>query len=232
MEQNQKVIYIVDSHTAEVILDYLEKAGLRTAGYLASGQFSILDQRIEHLKDRKRLEQSLLESAQLYRTIFNAGSDAIFVYPLTGEDLPGGFIEVNEKACEMLGYTREKLMGLNRMDLEAPPGVETLKERLRTLRERKRGLFETNRVTKQGRLVPVEISSNLVELDGRLLVLSIARDITERRRAEMLEELSGKGGFHDFPTRLRSRDGEVKDLKAHVAIIELGGERCALTMLE
>ncbi len=425
LERNQKVIYIVDSHTAEVILEYLNKTGLRTTDFLASGQFSILtaedsylldgsfdpgamidllrreedqalkegyaamrvtgemtwvlrgqpgserlieyearlndyfpgsralalcqydrwcfdvrilldiiathpivvigteaydnfyyvphkqflgeedslsvlDQRIELLRDRKRLEQALLESAKLYRTIFNGSSDAVFAYHLTEENLPGDFIEVNEKACEMLGYTREKLMGLNRMDLEAPQGMETLAERLGTLRERKRGLHETAMITKQGRLVPVEISSNLVELDGRLLVLAIARDISERERAEetlrlseerfskvfdasplaiciaalpegrlmdanpayvgltgymldelighttvelglapslekrseVLEELSRQGGFLDFATQLRSRNGEVMDLKAHVVIIELNGERCALTMLE
>ncbi len=425
LEHDQKVIYIVDSHTADVILKYLDKTGFPAAGYLASGQFSILtaedsylrngsfdpgamidllrreedqalkegyaamrvtgemtwvlrghpgserlieyearlndyfpgsralalcqydrwcfdsrvlldiiathpivvigteaydnfyyvphgqflgeedsssvlNQRIELLQDRKLLEQALLESEQLYHTIFNGSSDAVFVYLLTEEDLPGDFIEVNEQACEMLGYSREKLMGLNRLDLEAPRSLELLKERLHTLRERKRGLHETTLLTKQGRLVPVEISSNLVDLDGRMLVLAIARDITERKQAEetlrlseerfskvfdasplaiciaalpegrlldanpayvdltgytreeligrttvelglvpslekrgeMLAELSRKGGFIGFPTQIRSRDGGVKDLKAHVVLIELNGESCALTMLE
>ncbi len=52
------------------------------------------------------MEETLLESGEWYRMLFKSGNDAVFVHREMPEGMPGKF-EVNDVACQMLGYTRE-----------------------------------------------------------------------------------------------------------------------------
>lgn len=69
---------------------------------------------------RRRAQQALDQSEEKFRQLFNKANDAVFVFPLTQEGLPGNFTELNEVACQRLGYTREEFRTLSPQDL-APP---------------------------------------------------------------------------------------------------------------
>jgi len=138
----------------------------------------------EDITHRKQAEEALRESEERYRMLFNSGNDAMFVHHPTPEGVPGSFIEVNDVACERYGYTREDLLELSPSDISAPENVEHARARMRKLFADGHTVFETVQVANDGSRIPVEISSHLFTLKGQPTVISIARDITERKRSE------------------------------------------------
>ena len=137
------------------------------------------------ITDLKLYQEALREREERYRLLFNSANDAVFVHELTEEGLPGKFIEVNDLACSTLGYAREELLQLTPSDLDDPEMVEEerITNRDDALKE-DRFMFETVKMTKDGRRIPVEINGHMFEIRGRPMVLAIARDISERKKAE------------------------------------------------
>jgi PAS domain S-box-containing protein len=136
------------------------------------------------ITERKRAEDARHESEERYRILFNSGRDLVFVTDMTGEGMPGTIIEVNDFACQRLGYTREELSHLSVLDLTPPHELEAYRPLVGKLLGDKELIFETVVLAKDGTEIPVEISVDLFELKRRPLLLSVARDITGRRRAE------------------------------------------------
>jgi diguanylate cyclase (GGDEF)-like protein/PAS domain S-box-containing protein len=123
----------------------------------------------------------LQESEARYKALFHGNSDAVYLYGLLPSGEPDRFAEVNEAACRRLGYSEAELLNLTPQDIEAG---DVDKEHLviQTLMTEGRAVFEMEHVARDGRIIPEEISASLIELQGRPMVLSIARDITERKR--------------------------------------------------
>jgi len=138
----------------------------------------------EDITERKQAEAALQESEERYRMLFNSGSDAVFVHYPTPAGMPGKFVEVNDVARRRYGYTREELLNLSPLDLSVSENLTSTKTRMKNLFAERHILFETVHGAKDGRWIPVEISSHLFSLKGQPTVLSIARDITERKRME------------------------------------------------
>jgi len=133
-----------------------------------------------NVTERVRAEEALRESEERYRTLFEQANDAIFVNRLDDK-----IIDVNRRACEMLGYTRKELLTMYVPDLQAPelrgPRGSAIK---RELEQHGGTPFETTDIRRDGTRVPVEVStSRLTSREGEH-VLSIVRDITERKRVE------------------------------------------------
>jgi two-component system cell cycle sensor histidine kinase/response regulator CckA len=119
-----------------------------------------------------------------YRVLFNSGIDVILVFPLDKGNRPLPFIEVNNRAEELLGYSREELLEMTVYDLLTPQEIERLIDEIHPLSTDRYFLFETE-IKANGRLrIPVEISSRLFEFDNQWTMFSIVRDITERRASE------------------------------------------------
>ena len=129
-------------------------------------------------------ESALRRSDERYRLLFNSINDAVFVHGLTVDGLPGRIVEVNDIACERLGYSREELMRMGPLDIDAPEGAALVPQMMRRLQAEKHALWEGTHMTKRGQRIPVEISNHLVELEGERVILSTVRDITARRRLE------------------------------------------------
>jgi PAS domain S-box-containing protein len=158
---------------------------------------------------RKRIEESLRESDARYSVLFDSIADSVAVAGITNDGLPGRFLAVNEAALLRLGYTREEFLRLTPRDLDAPEsGVDTEAVMAR-LKRGEKVLFEHTQVAKDGRRIPVEVNSQVFQMQGRPLVLSVARDVTERRQAEarrerlentqaFLAQHRGLGGDGDF----------------------------------
>jgi PAS domain S-box-containing protein len=127
------------------------------------------------ITERKRAEESL----KLFRTLVDHSNDAVEV--VDTESLR--FLDVNEKACRVLGYTREELMRLTIFDIDSNLD-ESLRTRIATeLRHSGVAIIESLHRRKDGSTFPVELSMKLVRLDRNYAVV-VARDVTERKRAE------------------------------------------------
>ena len=134
--------------------------------------------------ERKEAERTLQESEKQYRTLFNRSEDIMLVHEVTKEGLPGKFTEANDIACQRLGYTKTELLKLSPTDVVPLQRAGNTSEVMKKLFTDKKVLFESLLVTKDGREIPVEINSHLFDIKGKHAVLSIARDITERKRSE------------------------------------------------
>jgi PAS domain S-box-containing protein len=117
-----------------------------------------------------------------YRVLFNNSNDALFVFGL-GAGGVTNFTQVNDLACQRLGYTREELLQRSMRDLHAP-GTCDFAPILQRLLAGEQCLFETEHLTRDGRRMPTEISARAFLLGGQGTVLAVARDITERKRME------------------------------------------------
>jgi PAS domain S-box-containing protein len=148
------------------------------------GKTKYYDGVIEDITQRKRVEEALRESEEKYRRLFNSSSDAVFVWQITKDGYPSKFINVNNIACQKYGYTREEFLNLKPGELDLPKGFGIVPKFMKKLLSEKFILFELEHVTKTGQKLPVEINSHLFELAGKPTVISIVRDITERKQAE------------------------------------------------
>jgi PAS domain S-box-containing protein len=134
---------------------------------------------LRDLSESARTEQALREREYHYRTLFDNAGDAIFIHNLTGR-----FLDVNRVACECLGYTREELLQMTPADINAPEMADQIPTRIAKLRHEEHIVFETICLRRDGSPIPFELNSRLIDYAGDHAVLSIARDITERKHAE------------------------------------------------
>jgi PAS domain S-box-containing protein len=120
-----------------------------------------------------------------FRLLFNNSSESIFVFGSIGPDgVPQKIIEVNDIASKQLGYTHAELMQMRPVDVVGPECKHALVEVLSTLRTEKYAVSECMYRTKDGSVFPVELSIQLFDMGGNRAIISNARDITERRRAD------------------------------------------------
>jgi PAS domain S-box-containing protein len=122
---------------------------------------------------------SLEASEAKFHTLFDNAADAILIH-----DLEGHFLEVNQVACRRLGYSRGELLEMTPMDIDAPAYAALVPERMEMVYQRGRALFETVHVCQDGTQIPIELNCRIIDYAGVPAVLSIARDITERKRTE------------------------------------------------
>ncbi|HRD65053.1 MAG TPA: diguanylate cyclase [Candidatus Competibacter sp.] len=136
---------------------------------------------------RRPVGAAARESETRYRALFETVGDFIFLYPLTSEDAPAAFLEVNEEACRRLGYSRQELLRLSLSGLLAPvDGPRGLLPQRETLLRDRRLIFEQSMVARSGEQIPLEFRVRLFDLGERPMILVVARDIGDRKRAEQL----------------------------------------------
>jgi len=135
-------------------------------------------------KERKEREQE-------YKTLVDGMNDTAFVI-----DFDGCFVEVNNRAVEVLGYSREELLSMEPNDTDPHLGAEEIGHLIDGMKMGERQVFETQHRKKSGDIIPVEISSSPVTCQGEPAILSIARDITERKKVEEQLKLTQFGIDH------------------------------------
>lgn len=138
------------------------------------------------ITDRKRMEKKLDEREQLFRGLFNASPFGILLLDPHDKNISWPIVDCNSLVCEMNGYTRDELIGKSIDLLNLSEGTPEMRnEYLLTLRQNKLIHIETEHRHKKGHMVPIEVSSWIVTIGGKEMVLGIDRDISERKRAEM-----------------------------------------------
>jgi diguanylate cyclase (GGDEF)-like protein/PAS domain S-box-containing protein len=147
-----------------------------------SRELALANQGLNQEVDHCQMAQARFSAGQeRYRRLLDNVRDAIFVFGLEAGGEPGPIGEVNQEAWKLLGYGREELLGRDLRGLLQP--LEDYRAILSTLAAKGQILFETLLLGKDGNLIPVEIRGHIFELDGQRMVLFLARDLSERRRA-------------------------------------------------
>jgi PAS domain S-box-containing protein len=141
---------------------------------------------IESIRDitfRKKAEDAIRISEERLRLLLANINDGIIVHEVS-EQGPGRILEVNDRVCEILGYTQEEFLHMSIQDLDVPEQRSRVAAISDTLFSRKYSVFETEIIKKDQNRIPVEVSSRLFELQGKPTVLAIIRDITYRKASE------------------------------------------------
>ncbi|OGP53331.1 MAG: hypothetical protein A2Y65_05420 [Deltaproteobacteria bacterium RBG_13_52_11] len=133
----------------------------------------------EDITKRKEIERTLRESEERFRILVEHSKDALILH-----DFDGRIIDVNQHACESLGYTREELLDLSIQDVEQNfiPGKH--KEKWEQLVPGVPITIGGLNRRKDGTTFPTEVRLVVLESGGRRLLLGLVRDITERKQVE------------------------------------------------
>jgi PAS domain S-box-containing protein len=137
---------------------------------------------IQDISERKNSEMLLRKTEQTYTVLFDTVSDAIYIHKTDGI-----FMDVNQGAIKMYGYSREELIGKTPESVSAP-GMNDLNQLAITLQKvfdtGKSEQFEFWGKRKNGEIFPKEVVSNKGKYFGEDVIISTARDVTERKVAE------------------------------------------------
>ena len=183
------------------------RAGMKR--YLATGEGPVLGQRIEITAMRSDGTEFPVELTISPVTIDGKQSFTAFIRDLsethelnaalrltrfTVENAPdamfwvapdASFADVNAAACESLGYTREELLGMRVFDIDGTMFPEAWDRHWADLAKKGELVVESRHVRRDGSSFPVEVSCNFLQHEGRELNCVIARDMTDRRAAEL-----------------------------------------------
>jgi PAS domain S-box-containing protein len=124
------------------------------------------------------------EREALLAHLFKVSSDGVVLHELLPSPQKGRFIDVNDRMCRMLGYTREEVLKLTLLEILGEEARNAIPETLRRLWQSGRLLFQTTLIRKDGQPMPVEVSVDTLEFRQRRMTLTVVRDITERKRLQ------------------------------------------------
>jgi len=201
-------------------------------------QFDELDRMAEYanrmLADRKQAEEALKASEERYSAVFHEARDGIVLI----EAETGRIADCNPQFEEMTGRSLSDLRQMKIWEIRSPDKVEMAEEKFHEIMEKGHGESIDLEIHKpDGAIVPTEFVSKRVDFQNRNLVLSVARDITERKQAEetlqKMERLKSIGTLaggiaHDFNNILLGLFGNIaiakKDLpRDHPGLKSLEG---------
>jgi len=172
-----------------------------------------------NITERKQAEDELKLSAQL----LNSTSDTVFLL-----DPDGNFVYLNEAAWKSRGYTWDELMVMNLRELNAPEYNKLLAPRIKAVLENGHGFFESAHRCKDGTVMPVEINVRVIESGGRKLLLSVIRDITERKLAEkklLKSEASLRATLDNSPYMIWQKDPDGRYLAVNEVFLKITGQK-------
>jgi diguanylate cyclase (GGDEF)-like protein/PAS domain S-box-containing protein len=147
--------------------------------------------------ERCDAESALRESEAHFRALVEQATDSFYVH-----DEHGRLLDVNQHACQSLGYTREELLRLTVMDVDVDLTRDDLRDMQQKIATGTTVAIETTHRCKNGQLFPVELRVGAIHIGGSQRMLSLARDVTERRR---LQEHIHHLAYHDALTDLPNR---------------------------
>ena len=150
------------------------------------GTTAVIWQRV--LKKRYReaydAEASRAMMSARYEHIVQQANDIILL-----SDESARLVEVNERAVETYGYTRDEMLGMQVAEIIPAEGLPAFAERMRSLQQTGSYILEAFHQRKDGSAFPVEISARMVTTEGKHFLQAIVRDLTERRRTDAVRQL-------------------------------------------
>ncbi len=135
----------------------------------------------EDVTEQRRAEKMLRQSEERFRALFDRAPDAYYL-----SDLEGRFVDANAAAERLVGYRKDELMGKTFFEsglLSEEMAAQVAGLLALSVKGESTGADELTLTRKNGGQVVVEIRTELIESGGKTLVLGIAHDVTERKRA-------------------------------------------------
>ena len=163
------------------------------------------------VEDERAATADLEAAESRARTLFDAISDVVLVYPL-GPEGPEPFIEFNQAAVDLYGYSPDELREMSAHDLVVGDRVD-LGAALTELRRTRRSTFESMHQTRDGRRIPMSTAAQIAEFDGRLCVIALCRDDTERRQFRRELSRANLGLERAVAERTARAEAFAEDLK-------------------
>ncbi len=164
----------------EMILEFFSDRPEKPDGELM-GLMDQIGAQLGIVIERKRAEQALRESELRHRALFEKSQDGV----LLGDVATKRFTNANPAICRLLGYERDELVQLSVMDIHPPEALPGVLADFEAMAMKKKAVaLNTPCLRKDGSIVYADISAGLAEIDGRLQLVGIFRDITERLVAE------------------------------------------------
>jgi PAS domain S-box-containing protein len=137
-----------------------------------------------NIAEKKVHQTARFESEAYLRVLFNSAPDNIILHEIDENGRPGRYLEVNEATCETLGYSEEELLRMGPADTTIIRDPEEFTRIGRQIAEMGYAQFEASGLTRDGREIPFEIRAHKIDLPGKSVVMSISREISERKQAE------------------------------------------------
>lgn len=157
------------------------------------------------ISDRRERDRELQQKRERLRRLFDEAPDPMFV-----QDEVGKFTDVNEKAAEKLGYSRDELLEMEATDIDASVDRDDARELLSMVKSNGQTIeIEGRHQRADGSTFPVDVRVTPLETDNRFL--SHARDITERKERE--QKLERKQGFLEQTQDVADVGGWEVDLR-------------------
>ena len=134
----------------------------------------------DDISARYEAQHALKESELKYKQLFEYAGDSIFIH-----DDKARILAVNHVACIRLGYTHKELISLTISQVDSNDEASHTMERITHLFEHGNISFETVHKCKDGSLIPTDVSAQRIDWEGQPAMMSICRDITERKNDEV-----------------------------------------------
>jgi PAS domain S-box-containing protein len=159
-------------------------------------------------------EKKLKISIDKYQKLFEQSNDPVFLHTITGD-----IIDVNARACDMLEYTKKKLLSMKLPDLHPQSERKYVRKVLEEITKTGFIRYETRFLCKSGISVDVEVSARIIDKEQKM-VQGIARDITERKSVEAkIRELN-----RELEDRVRQRTAEIEQANLSLRKLSLAVE--------
>lgn len=172
---------------------------------------------IVDINDRVVAAQALAASEARYRTLIEQASDALFIH---GYD--GRFTEVNRRACESLGYSRQELLQLSVPDIDVDYDMKRARAVWDSANEDEPQTVYGTHIRKDGTTFPVEVRFGKCNINGEIIFISLVRDITDRVRTEYALRQS-ESRLVQIAEHSRSMEWEVDPTGLYTHFSQLSG---------
>jgi diguanylate cyclase (GGDEF)-like protein/PAS domain S-box-containing protein len=157
---------------------------------------------LSDITERKQEEEVLRESETRLRKLFGAIPEAVIVH-----DEAGNILLINDVGAKRLEWTVEEIVGRNLSEIVASENAASISDNVREARTNGSCSFETTYISRTGRHIVAEVNERPIILEGRNVILSVARDITERKRAEQqLAYMATHDALTGLPNRVLFND--------------------------
>lgn len=178
------------------------------------------------ITDRKKAEEAQRENELKYRTLFESAHDAILM--LKGEV----FIDCNPEAEKMFGASREQILGTTPYRWSPPTqpdgrrSEEAAAEHIERALNKESHIFQWRHLNMKGEPFDIEVGLTSIEIAGETRVMSIVRDITERRRSEKAlreSEERFRRIFEEGPLGMATVDADFRFVRVNEAFCKMVG---------
>lgn len=138
----------------------------------------------KELAKLKKSNSTLKKERRKYLELFNRANDAIVLFKFIRLSEPLQVVEVNDAACKHFGYKYEELIGKTNYDIDSPETKLRGRDLVSVLIAKGNDVAEITHVNKKGEGIPVEINHRMISLNGETMVISVIRNIANRKKNE------------------------------------------------